>query len=334
MLVLAGTAWFLASVGFVPERFVRAGALLWPLVLIGLGLDLWGVRRPPAGIPYSLVALAAIAVVGIFLPRAETRVPEGALGFTEPIAGANRAEVALDAGMTSLLVRGGASDGMLVEGTALGAARLASDARGRAVRRIDIVARGPVERDGAAGRAAADAELRLSDRLPIALAVRGGGRATTLDLSGLDLAGVQYTGAAGPASITLGGVGPERFDAEIVGGRGPLDVTLPAGTRVNLRLEPGAGGAAVTVAPRVDASLVLRAGDGPVAMALPEEARVRVVVEDPAGGIVSVPDRLRKVESVDAGDESDVYETPGFRYVIPALEIRIEETGRGPIAIR
>ena len=335
VLILAGAAWLLAATGFIPDRFVRAGAVLWPLVAVGLGLDVWGIRRPPAGIPYSLIALAAITIVGLFFGPAPERVVDPARGFVEPLESANRAEIVIDSDMTSLLVRGGAPEGVLAEGTPFGAARLEIDAAGRAVRRLAVGADGPDGgRGGAAGTVAADAEVRLTDRIPLELEVRGGGRATTLDLSGLSLASVGFAGAAGPSSITLGGVGPERFDATIAGGRGPLDVTIPAGTRLNLRLEPGQGGAAVSVGEQTDATIVLRGGDGPVALALPEEARVRVVVEDATGGIVTVPDRLRKVASVAEGEDADIYQTPGFREVVPVLDIRVEEAGEGPIAIR
>lgn len=335
VLILGGAAWLLAATGFIPDRFVRAGALLWPLVAVGLGLDVWGIRRPPAGIPYSLIALVAIAVAGLFFGPAPQRVADPARGFVEPLENANRAEIVVDSDMTSLLVRAGAPEGVLAEGTSFGAARIDVDAEGRAVRRLTIAADGPTGgRGGAADMVAADAEVRLTDRIPLELDIRGGGRATTLDLTGLSLASVGYVGSAGPSSITLGGVGPERFDATIAGGRGPLDVTIPDGTRLNLRLEPGQGGAAVSIGERADATIVLRGGNGPVALAMPEDARVRVVVEDPTGGIVTVPDRLRQVSSVAEGEDADIYETPGFRLVVPVLDIRIEEAGDGPIAIR
>ena len=335
VLVLGGASWLLAATGFVPERFVRAGAALWPLIVVGLGLDVWGVRRPPLGIPYSLLALLVVAVGGLFFGAPAARSIDGSIGFSESLGEANRAEIALYSGMTSLLVRGGAPEGVLAEGTAFGAARLELDARGRAVRRLDVVVRGPAGRPlpGSAIEAA-DAELRLTDRVPVSVTARGGGRATTLDLTGLDLASVEYIGATGPSSITLGGVGPQRFDADITGGNGPLDVAIPPGSRLNLRLEAGPGGALLRVGARTDATIVLRGGDGPLTVAVPEDARVRVVVEDPGTGIVSVPERLQQVSSVGDGEAADIFETPGYRDVIPVVDIRIEEAGGGPIVIR
>lgn len=343
VLILAGSLWLLAVSGFVPAGILRSTQVLWPLALIGFGLDLVSFRKLPAGIPYSFVALLAIAVAGLFFPASGDTGPSADLRGHVAIGDANRAEINVDATLSSLLVRGGAAEGLLVEGIALGATRLDFDARGRAVRRVDVTARGVGSPPGPVSlrtdttpdaRTAASTEIRLTDRVPIELSVVGREAAAILDLSGLDLAGFTFAGASGPSQITLGSGGPERYDAHVVGGNGPIDLTIAEGARLNLRLEPGPGGAAVAVGTRSDLTLVLRAGNGPVSIGLPENARVRVLVEDPGQGILSLSDRLHRVRGSVGGEESDVYETPGYRDVIPTIDIRIEETGAGPVAIR
>lgn len=343
VLILAGVSWLLAATGFVPSGFVRAGLALWPLLLIGFGLDLLGVVKLPYGIPVSFVAVAVIAVAGVFFPPSGESASRSDRFLSEPIADANRAEIGIEATNSTLLVRGGADEGVLLEGTALGAARFDLTARGRSVRRVDIEAMGEGSQSGpfrlvADGnpleRTAAATELRLTDRIPVELDVVGHELTSILDLTGLDLAGLSYTGAAGPAGITLSGGGPERYDAHIVGAAGPIDITIPDGARLNLRLEPGAGGAAVAVGARSDLTLVLRGGAGPVSMTLPEDARIRVIVDDPERGLLSLSDRLQQARGGNRGEESDVYETPGYRDVIPTIDIRIEEMGSGPVVIR
>jgi hypothetical protein len=343
VLILVGVSWLLAATGFVPSGFVRAGLALWPLLLIGFGLDLLNAAKLPFGIPASFVALAVIAVAGLFFPSSGDSAVRSDLYLTEPIADANRAEVAIDVVASTLLVRGGADEGALLEGTALGAARFDLTARGRGVRRLDVSARGEATSPGplsgpadgiAFDRMPASTEPRLTDRIPLELEVLGHELATIMDLTGLDLAGFSYTGAAGPARITLGGGGPERYDAHIVGADGPIDLAIPDGARLNLRLEPGSGGAAVSVGARSDLTLILRAGNGPVSMTLPDNARIRVSVDDPERGILSLPDRLPRARGAAEGEETDVYETPGYRDVIPTIDIRIEEMGAGPVVIR
>lgn len=346
VLVSAGALWLLAATGFIPASFLRALAHLWPLLALGAGLDVLEARRPLPWLPYSLIALLVIAVASAFYGApAEAPQPEQTT-VEVPLATANRAEVAITTDIVALLVRGGASEGALLAGTAVGGAELELTERGRSVRRLDIVAeaaeRGPRTQrpsvdapvGSVTGQAGTAADIRLTDRIPIELDLRAGSGPVTVDLSGLDIAGFAFTGSTGPAAITLGAAGPERYDARLTGGAGSIDLSIPPQSRLNARLEPGVGGAAVSVGARSDLTLILRGGAGPVAIALPEDARIRVAIEDPGEGIVVLSDRLQRVRGAAEGEEEDVYETAGYREVIPTIDIRVEETGAGPISIR
>ena len=93
LLIAGGVLWLLVQIGFVPVRVLSALAFTWPLLLIGVGLDLLRVRRPWA-LPYT--GLAAVVVV-----LAALVVPAGSAGpqattFHAPVGAARSATVRLE----------------------------------------------------------------------------------------------------------------------------------------------------------------------------------------------------------------------------------------------
>src|SRR5690606_41241381 len=95
-LIAVGTIWLLNAVGFVPPSLAAALGRLWPLLLIGGGLDLLVPRYRPRNVPFVALAAGALVVLALFWPAGAPR--GGAEGPRALSAPPGRAPVAPDPG--------------------------------------------------------------------------------------------------------------------------------------------------------------------------------------------------------------------------------------------
>lgn len=93
-LISVGILWLLIAVGFVPPAIVDALWHLWPLLLIGVGLDLWLPERRPWHVPFTAIAASIVLVVAMVSPGALRRAP-AIESLHEPIGNATQATLDL-----------------------------------------------------------------------------------------------------------------------------------------------------------------------------------------------------------------------------------------------
>ncbi|WP_066174580.1 toast rack family protein [Bacillus marinisedimentorum] len=83
--------------------------------------------------------------------------------------------------------------------------------------------------------------IRLNKEIPIELAVNSGASDTELDLSGLNLSGLEINAGVGDISVDLSGDWPQSFDVTFETGVGKTTVILPKSAGVKIETHKGIG---------------------------------------------------------------------------------------------
>jgi hypothetical protein len=252
VLIGAGVVLFLANIGYLPDLSWNVLWRLWPLLLIGMGLDALIGRRSTFG---AVVAtLLILAMVGgviallVFAPQIPAVIqwaqPVGweSEHIESPLADAREARVAID--WTSLPGRLRALEDSpnLIEADVAYRGRLIFDVeeRGQGVAvRLDQDRSGawfgPIEVDASGLRW----DVRLSPRVPIELTLDGGSGSGEYNLTGLQIQDLYLDVGSGSIELTLPAAG--GYEARIDGGSGSLDIVLPRNVGARVELDSGSG---------------------------------------------------------------------------------------------
>ncbi len=238
-LIVVGVLWLFISLGWFSLDFWADVWLLWPLVLILLGLNFL-LRDNPQRLPLLL----AVALVGGGLLWMWNARP-GAQGALEqisiPLGQANQAQIRLAPGVGELVVSAlEESSTSLIEGQIrlLPGERLErrSDVRGNEA----IVVLEVKGRTSGSARSRKGWELRLSPRANLRLDVNTGVGETVLNLRNLQVSSLDVNSGVGRVQVEL----PEQgiYRARIDGGVGELDIRIPQNVAVRLEAKTGLGG--------------------------------------------------------------------------------------------
>lgn len=255
ILLFLGTIFLLQNFG-VLQWYAWAGIWrLWPVVLIGLGLDMLLGRRSRILAVAVALALLASLVAGLWYigPQRYDGYGAGQALTSETVSqslqGAARGEVVIHSGVSYLRVGGGAGSDNLVEG----AVDLST---GETVRRdFHVVGDtasfqlssqsppfGPWGSWGRNGRGPTW-DLRLTDKVPLRLRLESGVGRTELDLARLQIQELRIDTGVGENTVTMPGQG--RVTATISGGVGRTAITIPQGMAARIRVDQGIGHVAV-----------------------------------------------------------------------------------------
>jgi hypothetical protein len=244
ILIGAGAILLLNTTGLVDWDIWAVMWRLWPVILIAIGLDILFGRRSLAG--SALVAATMLVVmVGGAWALVATMSPAGQEMIAQPRNGIDRAEVTIAPAVASLQITAGNDGAMLVGGTIDRARgeRLEQDYRGNGgsgnytlkseeVRGLPF---GVSTRDGDDPTW----NLQLARDLPLFLKVNSGVGKATIDLTGMQLTGLDVDTGVGQTIITLPATG--RFSASVNGGVGEVVVRVPAGMAVRVQIDAGLG---------------------------------------------------------------------------------------------
>lgn len=325
LLIVGGLLWLLFATGFVPPRAMEVLGRLWPLLAIGLGLDLLRARRPWA-VPYTALAAAVLVVVGLVMPA----VPAAQRGatFHEPVGATRRASVTLQLSSAPARVFASADPATLLDAHIQGRPEAAFSIGGQNDKTISVRPQGSPWVPGSPG--SSRWELGLGTRVPLDLTVDGGSGSADLDLVDLQLDTLRAHGGSGPLTVALPGAG-SRYRASLSGGSGPLRATLAPDSTADLTLDTGSGPATVLVQSGSSLKLQLRAGSGPVAIDVPNDGAVRLEVRDDGSGPLRVAGFLqRRSGSADTG----TWESAGYAGAARKVDITVASAGSGSITVR
>ena len=314
VLIAVGIIWLLSNLGVISGMNIAVLFRLWPLVLIVIGLDLlFGRESPVIGAVLGIgavVVIIALMLIGPSLglaPDLDITMDE----YSVPREDAASARIDLH---TSI---GDVNIFALADSTNLFEAEVAH------VGNLDFVAEGTTEKiislsqrdenvnfglDILGGAFNPENELYwrvgLSSALPIRLLVDNGVSSTTLDLTDIQLAGLDINSGVGSVDLRLP-VMETSYEVTVNGGVGDTTIVIPENAAVALDIDGGVGEVRIDV---------------------PDGAGVRLVGESGVGSI-NVPDYFNQGE----GDDSDfvgedgVWETEG--YASAERKITIEYNG-------
>lgn len=239
ILIGAGAILLLNTTGLVDWDIWAVMWRLWPVILIAVGLDILIGRRSVAA--SALVAATMLVVmIGGAWALASGMTPEATETIAQPRNGISRADVTISPAAADLRIAAGSDGGMLVTGTVDRARgqRLVQDYQGSGG-----VGSYTLKTDEASGNGDLNWDLQLARDLPISLYVKSGVGRATIDLTGMQLTGLDVDTGAGQTIVTLPTQG--RFSANIDAGIGEVIVRVPVGMAVRVHISTGLGNAHV-----------------------------------------------------------------------------------------
>ncbi len=216
---------------------------LWPVLIILAGLSLMGGRGVIGRIAALVVVIAVLFfVVSLFVWQVvpfSNDVTQSSI--TVPLdPSAQSAHVALKLGAAKLSVSGG-SDNLVSGSYRSGFSTLSTSSTvsgGVQSATLSNVS-GITWWQGPFGRGRTEADIRLSAKMPVALAIDGGALDATMDLT--DVQATELTVAAGASTLNLSlGDLVTASTVTVNAGATALDISLPSTVGVRLTLESGA----------------------------------------------------------------------------------------------
>lgn len=242
VMVALGLVLLLNNLGVLDWNIWAVLLRMWPVLLIAAGIDLLIGRRSTLGSLLALVLIVAVIGLGVWFAVESTDAFDAreVAEITQELEDAARAEIVLAPAAAGLHVEA-LEDDLLLEGTV----RLQSGERlepelavGPEEIRYELRSEGFwfFPRVGW-GDEAWTWDLALNGAIPIFLEVDSGVGETYLDLTGLELDGLDVEMAVGEVTVELPPEG--RFTGKIDGAIGEIILIVPED--VGLRLEGGVG---------------------------------------------------------------------------------------------
>lgn len=244
LLILLGGAFLAANLGVVDWDFLLSAWLLWPLLLVVLGIWLLlGPRRRGLAAVLILLVLAAgagLALVGSQQGRfAEVKEREGTFAGP-PASSVRRALLIADLGAAEVNITAGSGGAVIEADYRARGEVVVADTGQQDNYEVEFSQRGrsfllPFLRGG--GRHFFD--LRLAPEIPWDLDLDVGAADANFDLSGITLSSLELD--AGASSLDLR-VGPDIVEGATInvdGGAASFDVALPEELTITLHMEGG-----------------------------------------------------------------------------------------------
>jgi hypothetical protein len=316
LLIGVGVTWLLVNLGVISGVDWRILWRFWPLILIAIGLDIIFARRTP--ILGAILGLGTIALVILILALAPSLglIPSTEIytdRFTEPVGNVTSAEVEIELSVGPITIDAYSDSTQLLDAEIKHIGEVFFESRGEEKKTIrleqeegsDFSMLGSLEEE-------LEWDIGLSPDVPLFLQLHGGVGKAQLDLSDLQLTGVDLELDVGDMEVILPETG-EVYTVKVKGGVGEVHITIPEGVNVRVDLDGDVGDFIIEV---------------------PEDAAVRLDAETDVGDI-RVPSSMRKVsgEEDDFIGESGVWETTGYSSADRRITIEFKG-GVGRLTIR
>jgi hypothetical protein len=245
LLIGLGILFLLSNFGLMNLDIGDLISRFWPVLLIVIGLDILLGRRNGVGGLLALLLIGALilASFGWFESAPISADSAEAQIIRQELAGAERAEINISAGVSQLLVNGSPLTEQLIEGTVAPhrAERIESSFEQKAgVAHYSLKSEGlrfTLPSWGRRNRGLWD--LRLTQDIPLALKVSTGVGEAELNLEQVQLTDLEVESGVGRTTLTLPGRGD--FQAEISGGVGEVIVLIPDTLAARIRASAGIG---------------------------------------------------------------------------------------------
>jgi hypothetical protein len=240
ILIAIGIVLLLSNLGVLDWSLWDALWRLWPLILIGIGLDLM-LKRKRLG---SLIA--GLAVAGLFvlvvLVMHTHKAPLVTEAISQPLEGAKQARVILDAGVAQLNLSAGHNPDKLIEGTL----RVSKRAKLKVTyeRKGDLGKFKLKQKSRSLGflsfgKRNPEWDLKLTRKIPVVLEVDTGVGQSDLDLRGTQITSLNVDTGVGQTTVTLPAKGNLKVNMD--GGVGEVIIRIPETLAARIHAKSGIG---------------------------------------------------------------------------------------------
>ena len=246
ILIGLGVIFLLNNLGLLSWSIWETLLRLWPILLVGAGLDLILGRRSIWGSLLALVLTFAILGAALWLSGMDVGAGRQLRSeeITQSLGEAEEADVVVDPGVGTLRIEVGSDPTSLVEGTVhlargeeLTRSFTVEDEVGTFVLRTQTGSFSSFS-VGWGGQRVWD--LRLSPEIPLRLETNLGMGETTLDLRGLTVDSLDIEQGLGQTRITFPEEG--RFEARVTGAIGQTVLVIPEALAARIRIDTGISG--------------------------------------------------------------------------------------------
>lgn len=246
LLIGLGVVLLLNNLGVLSWSIWEVILRLWPVWFIAAGLDLLLGRRSVWGALLAVVVIVAVIAGGLWLLDADVGPGQAVTSerIVQSLGEATQAEVNIAPGVGALYIAALPESANLVEG------KVNLGRRARVTRDFAVEDGTAIFTLQGAGEIAGpfsiswDQELvwdlGLAPQVPIKLKASLGVGESDLDLTGLELTGLDVSMGIGKTTVTLPAEG--RFQAEVNSAIGEIVVVIPEGLEARVRVDTAIGG--------------------------------------------------------------------------------------------
>jgi hypothetical protein len=339
VLIAAGVLWLLFNSDVLSSANARMLALLWPILVVGLGVDLLVGRR--SMIVGGLVGVVTVALVVVFMllgpslgwTGSETLVTET---HNIPVGQAASASITIDSGRYGAnlhaLPASSAADRTLLGATISYTGTLHLETVGETEKVVTLA----TQRDGwwlpwIEGINAKPWDIGLDATLPLALDYQTSSGSVVLDLSSLQLTGLKVGVSSGNATVTLPTGTGKAYAADLHLSSGDLKAQASAGSLLDMGIDISSGDAVLDLGADSDGSVDFHGSSGGFTLQLAAGQACRVEVRQVSSGDVHLPDGFART-SEGKGKEG-TWETANYASAAHKLLVTVSISS-GDVRIR
>lgn len=340
VLVAIGVVLLLHNLEVISGENLAMLALLWPILIIGIGVDLLLGRRS-----WALGGLIGVITVGLIVVFMLVGPGLGWAGdtdlktqsFTTPVSQATSAHVAFDSSSygadVHALEASAGPDRLLLDATVSYQGSVEFETSGEQQKTVTIETKGRRWWWGWLDLDDADPwKIGLDPALPLSLSVESSTGSSHLDLAGLRLTGLELDMSAGRTQLALPAVEGQGYPVKLHLSSGDLEVEAAPNARIDMSVDMSSGDARVVLGAESDINLTFDGSSGQFTVVLPERQAIRVDVRDVSSGDVDLPSGLNRVAGGD-GDEG-TWETEGYAAAAHKVLLIIESMSAGDVDVR
>ncbi|MEN6409239.1 MAG: DUF5668 domain-containing protein [Anaerolineaceae bacterium] len=315
LLIAAGLIWLLDNLGIISEVHLSNLFALWPLLLVGFGLELiFGRRHAWVSFVIAAIAVGAIAWALIGNVTVGGNAGRGVKHdtFTLPVSGAKTVDMQISLGSASTRIFAGSDPTTVMNADLDYTGEIAIDDNQAPQReiRLDEVSSTNTWILGSNMFEERNWEIGLNPSVPLTLDTHVGSGSAELDLSLLNLSDLTVDGGSGSIDLIL----PEKttaYNAEVSGGSGSVRVEIPCNANVTLRLTGGSGSQNIS---------------------LPQGCPAKVEIQDSGSGSINLGKGFSTLQSGD--DQQGVWVRGGYLEGSAGIVILVEGHGSGSLNIQ
>lgn len=314
LLIALGVIWLLNNLGIILAINFTNLLMLWPLLLVVLGLELiFGRRYPWVSFVIAAIAVGAIvwSLVGgpSFASRDQGVKHQVFSALTE---NSESVDLYLDLGSASTTVFAGINPKLVLDADLdyIGEIRIDDNQARQRVIRLDEFSPANTWVFGSNLFETRHWKIGLNPKLPLTLDTNVGSGSTDLDLSVLNLSALKVDGGSGSFNVVL----PEKskaYTVDIAGGSGSIQVDIPCKANVTLHLDGGSGSQTIS---------------------FPQGCPARVEIQDSGSGSINLGSGFKQIRT--ENDQKGVWERGGYSTATGAITIIVEGHGSGSLNIQ